>query len=80
MSIIKEYWSQIMVAFVVCVALGTAFMEWRIQVNVSQAFTSANRVDPARVTANEKSIRDLEADASKLETKIDKIVDILISE
>jgi hypothetical protein len=75
---IKENWHFLVVAVVVAGALGHAYMDWLVAKNVGTAFTAAGLVNPADVAANTESIKDLEADADKLDGKVERIIAILI--
>jgi len=75
---IKDNWPQIVVIGIVLGIGSGAYLEWRISSNVSAAFKAASLVDPADVAANTESIKDLEKDAEKLDSKIERIVDILL--
>ena len=77
---IKDNWAQITVLGAIIVILGGAYMEYRIGKNVNDAFKAASLVNPAVVEANTESIEDLEKEAEKLDSKIERIVDILLEE
>lgn len=79
-NVIKEYWAQIVVAGLILGAGSAAYVEWRIQSNVTKAVTAAGLVDPAAVDANTESIADLEKVDDKLDSKIERIVDILLED
>ncbi len=78
MQFIKEYWPQIVVIGIILGAGSAGYMEWRISSNVTAAFKAASLVNPADVEANAESIKDLEEYTDKLDSKIERIVDILL--
>lgn len=80
---IKEFVSSnggILAVLAVCFALGAGYLEWRIAVNVNQAFTDAGTIAPHRMDAAEEDIDKLESVDEKLDTKIERIVQILLEE
>ena len=71
-------------AAVIILAVGAAYMEWRIEQAVDARFASAGLVDADKVSELEEDIRDAKEthvrDADRMDAKVEKIVDILLSE
>ena len=82
MKFIKEYWAQISVLVLVTGIISGAYMEFRITkivaATVKLELVAIKAADPAEVKANAESIEDLEKNADKLDSKIERIVDILL--
>lgn len=77
----------ILAVLVICFAIGAAYLEWRIDVNATNAVNAAGSVTPEQLAAALKDIADNADDIGKLENaderfenKIDRIVDILLEE
>lgn len=80
---IKDFVSNnggILAVLAVCFAMGAGYLEWRIAVNVGDAFAAAGSVAPHRMDAAEEDIDKLESVDEKLDTKIERIVQILLEE
>jgi hypothetical protein len=78
MKFIKEYWTQIVVIVIIVGAGSAAYLDWRIDAKVLAKFDEENVVSVSTVEANTESIKDLEAEQSKLDDKVERIVDILL--
>ena len=77
----------ILAVLAVCFVIGAAYLEWRIQVNATEAINSAGSVTPEQLEAalkdiarNGEDIDSLEKVDERFEGKIDRIVDILLEE
>lgn len=77
----------ILAVLAIIIAVGAAYLEWRIDVAASQAINDAGSVTPAQLAAAIGEIEDNADDIDKLESaderfegKIDRIVDILLEE
>ena len=77
----------ILAVLAVCFVIGAAYLEWRIQVNATAAINNAGSVTPAQLEAalkdiarNGEDIDSLEKVDERFESKIDRIVDILLEE
>ena len=64
----------------VVAALLAGYNEWRISVAVTAQFEAASLVNPASVEANTESINDLEKADERMDSKIERIVDILLED
>ena len=71
----------------VCFAIGAGYLEWRISVNTSDAIDAAGAVTPAQLqlVANTQSeirqdIDDLKANDTRFDSKLDRIIDILLED
>lgn len=77
----------ILVVLGVVVAIGMGYLEWRIEVNTTEAINAAGAVTPDQlenalkdILKNAEDIDDLESTDDRFEGKIDRIVDILLEE
>ncbi len=79
-KIIKDNWSQITVLGGILIIISGAYLDWRISAIVSDKFTNAGYASPVEVEKNAEDIDDIEIFQVRLETKIDRIIDILLAE
>ena len=77
---IKDNWAQVTVLGAVVVILAGAYMEWRIATNVSAGLAAAGIVPESDIVAIEEDIDDLEKADVRMDSKIERIVDILLED
>ena len=77
---IKDNWSQITVIGAILIVGGAAYLDYRITSIVDAKFTTAGFASPSEVEKNAEDIDDIEVFQVRLETKIDRIIDILLEE
>lgn len=77
---VKDNWVQIVAGVFVFSVLSGAYVEWRILQNVKSYLQEAGLVAPSRVKAVEEDIDDLEKADDRMDSKIERIVDILLED
>ncbi len=77
---IKDNWSQITVLGGILIVVSGAYLDWRIGAKIDTAFVNAGYASPTEVAKNAEDIDDIEVFQVRLETKIDRIIDILLAE
>ncbi len=77
----------ILAVLAVCGIIGTAYIEWRISVNVIESVNAQGAITPDQlevVTTKLEAIKDdvakLEGNDSRLEGKIDQVIGILLED
>jgi hypothetical protein len=64
----------------IAVVILGAYGEWRISVAVQAEFAAEEQVAPHEIDAIEEDIDDLEVADTRMDSKIERIVDILLEE
>jgi len=77
---IKGNWAQVVVASGMLLGVGAGYMEWRINVAVTNKFKDENIVSASEVDANKTAIVNLEKNVDKIDNKIERVVQILLEE
>ena len=77
---IKDNWSQITVLGAATIILGGAYLDYRIGEKIDAKLAAAGFASPTEVAKNAEDIDDIEVFQVRLETKIDRIIDILLEE
>jgi len=83
---IKENGGPIAIA-VIALAIGTTYLEWRIDVHTTKAISNAGAVTPAQLALLQKdvetigdAVEDNKIRHDRTDTKLDRIIDILLEE
>ena len=84
---IKEYWTQLLFALTFVLAGMAGYVEWRIASNVKDHLSEISLATPAdiesvsqQISRNGEKIEELQKDTDKIDSKVERIVQILLED
>lgn len=77
---IKDNWGQILVIGAILLTVGAGYLEFRVSTIVATQLEAKGLVSPVKIAEMEKDIGSNTAGIARHESKLDRIVDILLED